>query len=65
MKLFIDSADPREIAECAATGLIDSVTMKLPLTWDGPRACRPLSNKGHKVNVTLCFQLVQAMMAAQ
>jgi transaldolase len=26
MKLFIDSADPKEIADCAATGLIDGVT---------------------------------------
>ena len=26
MKLFIDSADPKDIADCAATGLIDGVT---------------------------------------
>lgn len=120
MKLFIDSADPKEIAECAATGLIDgvttnpslaaktglnfleslaricalipgsisaevlavdadgmiaegmrlakvasNVTIKVPLTWEGLKACRALSNEGHKVNVTLCFQPVQALMAAK
>jgi len=120
MKLFIDSADPKEIADCAATGLIDGVTtnpslaaktglnfleslaricalvpgsisaevlatdakgmiaegerlarvapnitVKVPLTWDGLKACRALSEQGHKVNVTLCFQPVQAMMAAK
>ena len=120
MKLFIDSADPKDIAECAASGLIDGVTtnpslaaktglnfleslericalvpgpisaevlatdadgmvaegerlarvaknitVKVPLTWDGLKACRVLSDKGRKVNVTLCFQPVQAMMAAK
>ena len=120
MKLFIDSADPKEIADLAATGLVDgvttnptlaaktglnfadslrqicamvtgpisaevlatdaagmidegeryarvakNVTIKVPLTWDGLKACRALSDKGHMVNVTLCFQPVQAMMAAK
>jgi len=120
MKLFIDSADPKDIAEFAGTGLIDGVTtnpslaaktglnfieslkeicalcpgpisaevlatdsagmitegeryarvaknvaIKVPLTWDGLKACRALSNAGHMVNVTLCFQPVQAMMAAK
>jgi transaldolase len=120
MKLFIDSADPKDIAEFAASGLVDGVTtnpslaaktgrdyvesleeicalvkgpvsaevlatdvegmirqgerftriakniaVKVPLTWDGLKACRALADKGHMVNVTLCFQPVQAMMAAK
>jgi transaldolase len=120
MKIFIDSADPAEIAACADTGLVDgvttnpslaaktglnfldslaricalvpgpisaevlaidaagmisegerfahvapNVTIKVPLTWDGLTACRALSGRGHKVNVTLCFQPVQAMLAAK
>lgn len=120
MKLFVDSADPRDIAELAATGLVDGVTtnpslaaktglnfidslksicaavpgpisaevlatdagtmidegeryarvaknvaIKVPLTWDGLKACRALSDRGHMVNVTLCFQPVQALMAAK
>jgi transaldolase len=120
MKLFIDSADPGEIAKLAETGLVDGVTtnpslaaktgrdyveilgeicarvpgpisaevlatetagmisegkrfakiakniaVKVPLTWDGLKACRALADGGVKVNVTLCFSPVQAMMAAK
>jgi transaldolase len=120
MKLFLDSADPKEIAALAATGLIDGVTtnpslaaktgqnlfdalaaicdlvkgsvsaevtaveaarmieegkklakiadnitVKVPLTWDGLRACKALSEEGHKVNVTLCFSPNQALLAAK
>jgi transaldolase len=120
MKLFIDSADIKEIRELADSGLVDGVTtnpslaaktgrdyvdvlgeicqivsgsvsaevlatdysgmvtqgrrfakvaknitIKVPLTWDGLRACRELSADGLVVNVTLCFSPVQAMMAAK
>jgi transaldolase len=120
MKLFLDSADPKEIAALAATGLVDGVTtnpslaaktgqnlfdalraicdlgfqsvsaeviagetagmikegkklakiahnitIKVPLTWDGLKACRELSLDGHKVNVTLCFSPTQALLAAK
>jgi transaldolase len=120
MKLFIDSADPKEIASLAATGLVDGVTtnpslaaksgqslfdalraicdvvkgsvsaevtaietermiqegkklariaenitIKVPLTWDGLKACKALSADGHKVNVTLCFSPNQALLAAK
>lgn len=120
MKLFLDSADPKEIAAMAATGLVDGVTtnpslaaktgqnlfaalksicdlgfesvsaevtatetdkmiaegkklaqiahnitIKVPLTWDGLRACRTLALDGHKVNVTLCFSPNQALLAAK
>ena len=120
MKIFLDSADPKEIAALAATGLIDGVTtnpslaaktgqplfealraicemvkgsvsaevtaietasmiaegkklakiasnitIKVPLTWDGLKACKALSADGHKVNVTLCFSPNQALLAAK
>lgn len=120
MKIFIDSADPKEIRELAQSGLVDGVTtnpslaaktgmdyfealaqicaavpgpisaevlatdskgmisqgksfakiakniaIKVPLTWEGLKACRALADDGHKVNVTLCFSPVQAMMAAK
>jgi len=42
-----------------------NITVKVPLTWEGLKACRALSREGHKVNVTLCFQPVQAMLAAK
>ena len=120
MKLFLDSADTKEIASLAATGLVDGVTtnpslaaktgqplfealrticdlvpgsvsaevtaletesmiaegrrlakiaanitVKVPLTWDGLKACRALSSEGLKVNVTLCFSPNQALLAAK
>jgi len=120
MKLFIDSADIKEIREYADSGFVDGVTtnpslaaktgrdyvdvleeicgivkgsvsaevlatefdgmmaqghrfskiaknitIKVPLTWDGLKACRALSAEGLAVNVTLCFSPVQAMMAAK
>jgi transaldolase len=120
LKFFIDSADPKDIKELAATGLVDGVTtnpslaaktgldyvealheicamvpgpvsaevlatdtegmivegkrfakiakniaIKVPLTWDGLKACRALAAAGHMVNVTLCFSPVQALLAAK
>jgi transaldolase len=120
MKIFLDTADAKEIREMAVSGLIDGVTtnpslaaktgrdyveslreicsivpgpisaevlateydgmlaqakifsaiakniaIKVPLTWDGLRACKKLSGDGVMVNVTLCFSPVQAMLAAK
>jgi transaldolase len=120
VKIFIDSADPKDIAELAETGLVDGVTtnptlaaktglnylealeriaasvkgpisaevlatekagmleegrrfariaknivVKTPLTWEGLKACHALNEEGIRVNVTLCFSPVQAMMAAK
>ncbi|WP_213270303.1 fructose-6-phosphate aldolase [Hyphomonas sp.] len=120
MKFFVDTADTKDIAELAATGLIDgvttnpsliaksgrpfaevvaeicgltdgpvsaevvaidaegmvtegrklakiaeNVTVKLPLTWDGLKACRTLADDGIPVNVTLCFSANQALLAAK
>ena len=42
-----------------------NVTIKVPLTWDGLKACRALSQRGTKVNVTLCFSANQALLAAK
>ena len=120
MKFFVDTADVAEIADLAATGLLDGVTtnpsliaksgrdffdvvaeicalvdgpvsaevaateaepmiaegralakiadnvaVKVPLTWDGLKACRALSSDGTQVNVTLCFSANQALLAAK
>ena len=42
-----------------------NVTVKLPLTPDGLRACRALSDDGVMINVTLCFSAAQALLAAK
>jgi len=120
MKFFVDTADTKDIAELAATGLLDGVTtnpslihksgrnflevikeiaaivdgpvsaevvatnyddmlreadklmglgdniaIKLPLTMDGLKACKKLSDDGVMVNVTLCFSATQALLAAK
>ena len=45
--------------------LADNVTVKLPLTWDGLKACKTLTGEGTMVNVTLCFSANQALLAAK
>ena len=42
-----------------------NVTVKVPLTWDGLKACRTLAAEGTMVNVTLCFSANQALLAAK
>ena len=42
-----------------------NVTVKLPLTPDGIRACKALTDDGAMVNVTLCFSAAQALLAAK
>lgn len=42
-----------------------NVVVKLPLTQEGLKACKVLSGKGIRTNVTLCFQAGQALLAAK
>lgn len=42
-----------------------NVTIKVPLTQDGLKVCRALSSEGTMVNVTLCFTVGQAILAAK
>ena len=42
-----------------------NVCIKLPLTWDGLKACKALSSDGVQTNVTLCFSAAQALLAAK
>ena len=43
----------------------DNVTIKVPLTPDGLKACKALAADGTMVNVTLCFSAAQALLAAK
>ena len=45
--------------------IASNVVVKLPLTWEGLKATRALSDEGGKVNVTLCFSTNQALLAAK
>ncbi|MDA7948506.1 MAG: fructose-6-phosphate aldolase [Hyphomicrobiaceae bacterium] len=45
--------------------IADNVAIKVPLTWDGLKACKALSQGGTMVNVTLCFSANQALLAAK
>ena len=45
--------------------IADNVCIKVPLTIDGLKTCRALTNDGTMVNVTLCFSANQALLAAK
>lgn len=45
--------------------LADNVCVKVPLTPDGLKTCKALSDDGVQVNVTLCFSAAQAILAAK
>lgn len=45
--------------------IASNIVIKLPCTVDGLKACKTLSDRGVKVNMTLCFQPLQAMMVAK
>lgn len=53
-------AEGRALAKIA-----DNVAVKVPLTCDGLKACRTLTQEGIMVNVTLCFYSNQALLAAK
>ena len=46
-------------------GIAKNVAVKVPLTVDGLKACKALSDDGTLVNVTLCFSPAQALLAAK
>ena len=45
--------------------LAPNIAVKVPLTWDGLKTCKILSDEGTMVNVTLCFSANQALLAAK
>ena len=45
--------------------LADNVCIKVPLTIDGLKTCKALTDDGTMVNVTLCFSANQALLAAK
>ncbi len=53
-------AEGRKLAKIA-----DNIAVKVPLTWDGLKTCKTLTDEGIMVNVTLCFSANQALLAAK
>ena len=53
-------AEGKKLAKIA-----QNVCVKVPLTVDGLKTCKALSDNGTKVNVTLCFSPAQALLAAK
>ncbi|GAB5506789.1 MAG: fructose-6-phosphate aldolase [Rhizobiaceae bacterium] len=45
--------------------IADNICIKVPLTFDGLKACKALTGDGRMVNVTLCFSANQALLAAK
>lgn len=52
--------EARDLAKVA-----DNIVVKVPLIEEGLKATRILSGEGIRVNVTLCFSPVQALLAAK
>lgn len=78
LKDICDTVDGPVSAEVTATdydtmleeaaklsALADNIAIKVPLTVDGIKACRTLTQAGTMVNVTLCFSAAQALLAAK
>nr|WP_319391550.1 fructose-6-phosphate aldolase [uncultured Cohaesibacter sp.] len=53
-------AEAKELLKIA-----NNIAIKVPLTIDGLKTCKALTDNGHMVNVTLCFSANQALLAAK
>ncbi|MCK5575656.1 MAG: fructose-6-phosphate aldolase [Sphingomonadales bacterium] len=78
IKAICDEVDGPVSAEVIATdydgmlaeaekliAIADNICIKLPITWEGIKACKTLSDRGVPVNMTLCFSANQALLAAK
>ena len=45
--------------------IANNVVIKVPLTMEGLKACKRLSDNDIKINVTLCFNAAQSLLAAK
>ena len=47
------------------TSIAENVCVKLPITFDGLKACKTLTDQGKMTNMTLCFTPMQAVLCAK
>jgi len=45
--------------------IAENIVIKFPSTVEGLKACKTLSDRGARVNMTLCFQPLQALLVAK
>ncbi|MCL1894839.1 MAG: fructose-6-phosphate aldolase [Holophagaceae bacterium] len=72
---IVDGPISAEVISMEARGMIDegmqlaklheNVTIKLPITTEGLKACKHFSSHGIKTNLTLCFSANQALLVAK
>lgn len=72
---IVDGPVNAEVVSTGAEGMIqeardlvklgDNIVVKIPLIAEGLKAVKSLTAEGIKVNVTLCFSPIQALMAAK
>ncbi len=72
---IVDGPVSAEVISLDTTGMLDearhlaalheNIVVKIPMTVDGIKATRQLSEEGIKTNVTLVFSPLQALMAAK
>lgn len=72
---IVDGPVSAEVTALESTAMIEegrklakiakNIAVKVPLTWDGLKACKTLTGEGTMVNVTLCFSANQALLAAK
>jgi transaldolase len=72
---IVDGPVSAEVTATDAEGMLEqaaplaaihpNVVIKLPLIPEGLKACRELTSRGIKTNVTLCFSATQALLAAK
>ena len=72
---IIDAPVSAEVISLDSAGMIDeglqlsaissNVAINIPVTWEGLKACKHLSNKGIMVNMTLCFSALQNLLVAK
>lgn len=72
---IVDGPVSAEVTALDAPGMIregeklakiaKNIAIKVPLTWEGLKACKHFTSRGTMVNVTLCFSAAQAILAAK
>ena len=68
---LVDGPISAEVVSAQSDGMIaeglellkisKNIAVKIPLTWEGLKACQVLSDNGAMVNITLCFSVNQAL----